>query len=173
VTAVQVPLSNGGFTLVDPGDVVLLRDYGVPRKTSHGYVKLRKRGSGEAQNYLHRVIMGARKGEMVDHINRDRLDNRRANLRLCTNAQNMWNSKSRRDNASGLRGVWESSPGHWSAAISVNEARVYLGTFWTKHEAAIAFQSAEKVRDTLWSTQLPSTRSQTDAATPQPDHDRT
>jgi hypothetical protein len=172
VTAVQVPLSNGGFTLVDPGDVVLLRDYGVPRKTSHGYVKLRKRGSGEAQNYLHRVIMGAGKGEIVDHINRDRLDNRRANLRLCSSAQNTWNAKTRRDNAAGVRGVWEHSPGCWSAVIFVNGQRIPLGTFRSKHEAAIAYLSADKVRNTLWSTHLPSTRSQTDAATPQPDHDR-
>jgi len=56
---------------------------------------------------VHRVIMNAPKGMDVDHINGDRLDNRKENLRICTRAQNCQNKKLRRDSKSGYKGVYE------------------------------------------------------------------
>ena len=66
--------------------------------------------NGSRDMAVHRVIMNAPKGMDVDHINGDRLDNRKENLRICTRSQNSQNKKSRRDSKSGYKGVYEVRP---------------------------------------------------------------
>ena len=66
--------------------------------------------SGGRNILMHRVVMDAPKGMDVDHINGDRLDNRKENLRICTRAQNSQNKKLRRDSQSGYKGVYEWRP---------------------------------------------------------------
>jgi hypothetical protein len=144
---VQIPLSNGGVTRIDEADVPLLAGYLGFRKTSHGYVSMHK--SNDELVYLHRHIMGATKGRTVDHINRDKLDNRRINLRFVSLAENVWNAASRRDNTSGARGVWRAR-NKWHARINIRGTQILLGNFDTVGEASIAYEAALKVRDTLW-----------------------
>jgi hypothetical protein len=81
---------------------------------------------------LHRFILGLGKGEggIVDHINNNPLDNRKENLRICTNAQNQYNRKRNKNNTSGYRGVrWSSQYKKWRAVIIVNKHNIYLGIF--------------------------------------------
>lgn len=93
--------------------------------------------------YLHRVIAGAKKGQTVDHINRDTLDCRDDNLRLCTNAQNQANSRGQKAAMSGLKGVtWSDTSRKWKASIRAKGILYYLGLFQDRRRAAIAHDCA-------------------------------
>lgn len=92
---------------------------------------------------LHRAIMGARKGEVVDHINRDPLDNRRCNLRITNRAGNAQNAGPHRHNKSGFKGVYLcSSTGRWRAEIRVNGKGIKLGRHDSRITAALAYDAA-------------------------------
>lgn len=79
----------------------------------------------------------------IDHINGDQSDNRIANLRLATGAQNARNSRMK-GNLSGLKGINERRPGKWIARIKVNYKEKHLGTFATKEMAYAAYCEAAR-----------------------------
>lgn len=87
----------------------------------------------------HYVIGGVpEEGFTVDHINRDRLDNRRANLRVCTIAENSQNVPGR-NRTSQFRGVYfQKGRGRWRAQVKVNGVAIHLGSFVSEAEAAEA-----------------------------------
>ena len=92
----------------------------------------------------HRAAFALMTGEWpkvdVDHINGDRIDNRWANLRECSSAENSRNRRLNRDNKSGYTGVhWHSSVKRWVAKICVAGRFIHLGVFSTAEEAAIAY----------------------------------
>lgn len=94
---------------------------------------------------LHRLIMGAAPGMVVDHINGDTFDNRRSNLRFATVAQNAANSKLPKNNTSGFRGVYWFKPAKlWSAQIRANGKNQHLGYFKTVEAGARAYDEAAK-----------------------------
>lgn len=80
------------------------------------------------------------KGFVIDHINRDRSDNRWANLRLADASQNGMNSTMRSDNTSGHTGVYRHGPDSkwWQAKISVRGRTVHVGTYPSRDEAIAA-----------------------------------
>lgn len=82
---------------------------------------------------------------LLDHKNRDRADNRFANLREATPSQNATNARTPRHNTSGFRGVSrDGKSGRWRAEIKHRDIRRYLGSFSTLEEAAIAYDQAAK-----------------------------
>lgn len=91
--------------------------------------------------------MNAERGAMVDHENRDTLDNQRLNLRICTNRQNQANARVRSDNTSGYKGVcWNKGTGKWKAQMTNgNGKRLCIDYFPTAIEAARAYD-AEALR---------------------------
>jgi hypothetical protein len=92
---------------------------------------------------MHRVIMAAPKGLVVDHINGDTLDNRRSNLRLCTHAQNIRNRRVSKHSQSGLKGVeYDRKRKVWCARIAAFGNRIYLGSFDNPLDAASAYDAA-------------------------------
>lgn len=93
---------------------------------------------------MHRHILGyPKKG--VDHINGNKLDNRRKNLRVCTQSQNMANSPKRTTNRSGFKGVsWNKRYGKWEAYLTKDYKRVFLGYFDDIREAAKAYNTRAK-----------------------------
>jgi len=66
---------------------------------------------GGRDRYMHRVIMNAPKGMDVDHKNGDRLNNCKENLRICTRSENCRNKKTRKDSATGFKGVYKDKRG--------------------------------------------------------------
>ena len=96
--------------------------------------------SRSEQIFLHRLLMfglNARQHcELVDHINRNPMDNRRCNLRTCSNAENLRNS-TKSHSASGIRGVtFNKQSGMWMAYIEVNGKHINLGKFTDINDAA-------------------------------------
>lgn len=94
---------------------------------------------------LHRFLCDAPKGMVVDHINRDTLDNRRSvNLRVITDAQNKQNTKRRKNGSSQFRGVSKDKrSGRWRAQIKINGKAIYLGSYELEIDAA---KAAREVR---------------------------
>jgi hypothetical protein len=88
---------------------------------------------------MHRLILGTPKGQ-IDHENRDRLDNRRANLRVCTTQQNNRNISMRKDNTSGYKGVFlDKTTGHWRPIVYVDGKPKTFGQYEKKHHAVLAY----------------------------------
>ena len=108
-------------------------------RTGAGYVH----GTIEKKKtLLHRFLF--RTNDEVDHINGDRLDNRRSNLRASSSSQNKMNKGRQCNNSSGYKGITRTGSGY-CASISVGKERIYLGHYKCKEDAAAAYDSAAKV----------------------------
>jgi hypothetical protein len=95
--------------------------------------------------YLHRDVMNAEPGQIVDHINRNKLDNRKANLRFATRSQNAFNRVLPARGKSGIRGVyWNEHNQKWRTNILVEGKEIHLGFYDDVHEAAEVRQNAER-----------------------------
>ena len=96
---------------------------------------------------MHREIMNAPDGLLVDHQNGKTLDNRRSNLRLATHSQNMCNKpKTSTKSTSRFRGVYlDKRKGRWVAKIQINRKCIWLGHFNNEIEAARAYDAAAKM----------------------------
>jgi hypothetical protein len=96
---------------------------------------------------LHRMLVQAPAGMVVDHINGNGLDNRLRNLRVCTHAENMRNRCMSRKNAAGFKGVWQrKSGGSFYAELTVDGVRHRKGGFKTAEEAAATWnEMAERL----------------------------
>ena len=112
-------------------------------ETPRGYIAAAWRGEGEKQTvFLHRFIMEAKEGEIVDHINHDTFDNRRCNLRIVDHYESQRNIGLSKANTSGYKGV-TLKKGRWCAFINHNDQDYHLGSFDTPEEAAEARRKAE------------------------------
>ena len=138
----SITLTHGKVALVDSADYDMLIGFKWRairiRHTwyAHTYV-----GTG-AEEFMHRLILGAGPGQRVDHRNGDGLDNRRSNLRPTTNALNQANRRRIRSK-SGFKGViWRN--GKWRAYITVDQRFVSLGSFATPEEAARTYDTAAR-----------------------------
>jgi hypothetical protein len=136
-----------GYALVDPDVVARV---GAQRWVlSSGYVRHygpRVRGV-RTSVLLHRAVMGEPPfpGAEVDHVNIDKLDNRRANLRWVTTAQNLQNMPMRSDNASGHRGVYfERESNRWRGEVRVGGRKIWRRRFNDRESAAIATAEARR-----------------------------
>lgn len=151
--AAEIPLTKGYVTVVDDCDADLdFPKWQVEEVNSEIVYAARKKYFGQRQKTtvkLHRLILERmlnrplRRGEYVDHINGDGLDNRRCNLRLATAAQNQMNQRRRRDNTSGFKGVrFDRARQRWRAEIRVDGKHIFLGRFDTPVEAHRAYCKA-------------------------------
>lgn len=113
----------------------------------NGYRKTSIRGR---EHYLHRLAWAMSHGAwpigQIDHVNGVRSDNRICNLREASPSQNVMNSKTRRDNLSGVKGVyWVACRNKWSCRITRDGNTVFLGYFHTIEDARIARDQAAAI----------------------------
>ena len=139
--SVELLTSKGEVVIVD-GDVLQILPKGCLHIAGNGYARIQTRKNNKCKNLLiHRVILGlvSFDGLEVDHINMDKLDNRRANLRLVTRSVNQLNkTKAFSSNSTGFLGVHidrrrVSKP--FRASIELNGKKVTLGSYATAEEA--------------------------------------
>lgn len=96
---------------------------------------------------MQHVVLGIYpdKKKLIDHIDRDRLNNRKYNFRFCTNKENVRNAKLSKANTSGYKGVsWQKNRKNWAAAIRVDNKTIHLGVFKTRIRAAKVYNMAAK-----------------------------
>jgi hypothetical protein len=136
--AQSIPLTQGKFTLVDDEDFEKLNKF---KWYFHdGYAIRQVKGKIVR---MHREIANTPIDMLTDHINGDKLDNRKVNLRPCTTAQNVQNRSNQSNNSSGFKGVsWSKKNNKWSAMININKKRTHLGYFKTAEEAAKVYDLA-------------------------------
>jgi hypothetical protein len=92
---------------------------------------------------LHRLITNCQDNKMVDHINHNSLDNRKSNLRICTNSENKMNSKSYKNSTSRFKGVaWYNRDKKWRSYIMKDYKCIWLGLFENEIDAALAYNCA-------------------------------
>lgn len=125
-----------GHAKVDAEDAYLVANY-TWRLHSYGYATVK---SGGVQLLMHRLIMGLKSGDdaQVDHINLDKLNNQRSNLRLATNAQNGQNVPARKS-SSPFRGVsWDRRRKAWKVTVDCGPRQHFGGLHASEEQAALA-----------------------------------
>jgi len=137
-----IKLTRGKFAIVDAEDFEWLnqwkwycdiRGYAI-RHTDPKHVV-----------YMHREILKTPKGLVSDHINQNKLDNRRENLRTATHSQNKTNRPMQANNKSGYKSVyWDKSRQKWFVNIRLNGKSKTLGRFENKEEEALAYNKKAK-----------------------------
>lgn len=141
----EIPLTNGLVTLVDDADYEAVTTAGPWHADHHAHLIYAARSSRRADGTavtqrLHTFLVAA---AYVDHRDSDGLNNRRSNLRPATASQNLANSRLRRDNTSGFKGVtFFRRTGRWAAQITVAGKARGLGYFATAEEAAACYDAA-------------------------------
>jgi hypothetical protein len=145
----QISLTQGKFALVDDEDFECLSKWkwyvnsnGYAIRSVHiiGSSKQGKVPHGKHNNiFLHRFITKVEKGSFVDHINQNKLDNRKENLRVCTLKENCFN-KSKVRGSSIYKGVcWDKRANKWIASIHPSRKTKFIGHFPTEFIAAMAY----------------------------------
>lgn len=106
--------------------------------SSKGYAV--RTGKNKESLSVHRVVMNAKPGQIIDHINGNPLDNRKSNLRFVSSQQNSFNTKKSITNSSGFKGVsWHKNHKLWQACVYFGNTSKFLGNYLTKEEAALAY----------------------------------
>jgi hypothetical protein len=147
----RIRLNNGMYAIVDPEDYEWLpKDRWTCYKKGRTYYTIRhfskKEGINKKSTSMHRLVMTAPDGVLVDHINHNGLDNRKANLRFATLEQNAQNQrKTRSKTSSRFKGVNKTrNPKIWQARIYHNKRAINLGHFRDEAEAAKAYDRAAR-----------------------------
>lgn len=140
----MIPLTKGYIALVDQEDFYALSQLTWRTHFSHGmpYARSFRWDAGKTVDVLmHREVMGLKRndGKIVDHKNNhDTLDNRKSNLRVATQSQNLCNRTMKKTSKSGIKGVYQYC-NKWRAQITFNGNVQYLGLFSNKEEAGEAY----------------------------------
>lgn len=144
---IAIPLTKGQTAIVDTHDMKLIDHCRWHADLSHGNFYAKRDLPGGKKLRLHRLIYEYHNGPVpvgmvVDHINRNTLDNRRVNLRVATYSLNKANSCGKQNRKHNLpKGVNPNSSG-FMARIFAEGHKIYLGTFRTIQEASDAYQKA-------------------------------
>jgi len=145
----RIYLGEGEWTIVEPEDYYRLKHFkwhliGNNEKF-YAFRNIKIGHTGTKMVSMHREIMNAPRGLLVDHRNRNGLDNRRANLRLATYSQNNCNKPKRKNTSSRFIGVCFNKLNQcWGAHIQHQGGKIFLGYFDSETEAAKAYDAAAK-----------------------------
>lgn len=146
----KIPLTQGKFAIVDDEDyerIVAMGSWHFNNGYASSSLAYKKPNGkwGKKTLYMHRAIMHLDflDKRLIDHINHDRLDNRRKNLRICSHLQNIRNSKKQKNNTSGYKGVsFNKNSQKFRAQIRFNNKNMCIGSFECPKEAAKAYNEA-------------------------------
>ena len=145
---IELELTRGQVAVIDDIDADLAEfKWCVQAHHSGDFYAVRNAAHPKRMKVLlHRVILERvigrplTKTELTDHVSGDKLDNRRTNLRIATNAQNLRNRGKQRNNTTGFKGVaWHRTSEKWTAQIVVNGKKMHLGYFTTPEAAHAAY----------------------------------
>ncbi len=129
-----------GDIILDDEDKYLLIKHSWHFKDS-GHVRTRINSKSV---YIHHIIMNSTK--LIDHINRNPLDNRKSNLRFASKSTNAMNSKLSSNNTTGIKGVsFRKEVEKYEVYITINKKRISIGKYKTIKEAALKRIEAEKI----------------------------
>lgn len=145
----EILLTQGKVTIVDDEDYERLNQVKWHAHTNGSifYAVRTCRGNKNRKGVkMHREILNAPPGMHCDHINSDGLDNRKENLRLCTQQQNMCNKRNAyRNNKSGIKGVsWNKKQKKFVAQIQLGGKKIHLGSYNVLGDADSAYRIAEE-----------------------------
>ena len=137
----EIITAQGDTVLVDDADYEMLSQY-----TWRKYKYNRSVNTSIKQKtvLMHRMIMQPPKGKVVDHINGNPMDNRRSNLRICTQGENTLNRKPNYRGASSFKGVVKDG-NRWQSTISKAGVSYNLGMYQYDVLAAIAYNGAARI----------------------------
>lgn len=136
----KIKLTKGKYAIVDKEDYDFLNQWKWYYNSGYAVRGCKKR------ILMHRVIMNTPEDKVTDHINRNKLDNRRSNLRIATVSLNNFNTKIRSDNTSGVKGIyWSKEHNKWRPNISVMGKRIYLGLYEKMEDAILIRNEMEKL----------------------------
>ena len=139
----EIQLTQGKVALVDDEDFEYLNQWKW-YVTKRNYVR---RSKENETLYLHRIILNVKdKNIFIDHVNMNKLDNRKINLRICNRSQNGMNRNKTSLNSSGYKGVvFDIRRKKYYAKIKVNQKIIFLGYYINCIDAARAYnQAAQK-----------------------------
>lgn len=141
----KIPLTQSKFALVDDEDYEWLSQWKwCPHKNGHATYAHRNLKIGDHWGVIlmHREIMKLQPGDgiIIDHIDRNSLNNQKSNLRVSNKSQNAINSRLNCNNSSGYRGVFlDRRDGKWYSQIRVNYKKIHGGRFEDKVSAALSY----------------------------------
>ena len=125
-----------GRAIIDLEDVEKIKNYKWSLKNGYAF--------NTEVGLLHRFLNEYPNDMVIDHINLNKLDNRRSNLRICTYSQNNMNTKIKSSNTSGTKGVWWNAKREkWIAEIMIDNKKYYLGEFINKEKEIKTRKEAE------------------------------
>lgn len=147
----EIPLSQGLVAIVDDEDFEWLNQWKWsaskqgkrPETTKYRAIRVVTKNGKQRPILMHRALLGARREDIVDHINGNPLDNRRENLRICTQQQNMFNGSAHVDGmTSEFKGVcWDKDRRKWRVAFQGK----YVGIFDNELVAAASYDEVALV----------------------------
>ena len=127
--------------ILSPQDQWIFDKYIVYFDDSNGYWRMKK-SAGEKYDYVHRWLMDATKGDIVDHVNRNKCDCRRENLRLVDKSLNNYNRKVKSKYGRGI--YFDKHGNRYRAYISHNNKSLKLGSFKTVEDAKAKYNEKAK-----------------------------
>ena len=145
----RIHLTEGKFAIVDPQDFYKFNNFEwclkEERKCFYAVRFNNRCGKNSTIVSMHRLIMNPTDGLLVDHKNRDGLDNRRENLRIATHSQNECNKLQKKNTSSQFMGVsFDKHRGKWSSSIGFELKKIWLGRFDSEIDAAKAYDATAK-----------------------------
>jgi hypothetical protein len=116
---IKIPLTNGRYALIDSADLPIVEKlawYYNPSGYADTHLSRKKHVS------MHRMILSATDNQSVDHIDHDGLNNRRSNIRLCTQSQNSMNRRAQSNNSTGIKGIcFDKRRNEWHASVKAGD----------------------------------------------------
>ena len=142
----RIPLTRGMIAVVDDEDYEnLIRHSWHYTKSPNAAGRAARRLGPHKLILMHQEVMGEKPGHVIDHINHNPLDNRRCNLRFCTQSQNQWNRTAQGRGTSKYKGVhWKVDRQKWRARIYTHGKELDLGGYDNEKDAALAYDKAAR-----------------------------